>query len=91
MQGRKPVKTPQPPPRKLAEGSHQGTRRSPLAPLVSETEQRLLEVRTAERDRALDLLEQVLRVVTEIGGYMDPADQDRVRAARALLADRRRA
>lgn len=46
-----------------------------------------LEIRTAERDRALDLLEQLERVLTKIGGFMTPADQDTLRAARALLVE----
>lgn len=44
-----------------------------------------LEVRTAERDRALELLEQAERLVRRLGGYMESDDQAVMREIRALL------
>lgn len=46
-----------------------------------------LEVRTAERDRALDLLDRVECLVARIGGFMTPADQDTMREVRAALVE----
>lgn len=44
-----------------------------------------LEVRTAERDRALELLDAVERLVARIGGFMTAEDQDLMREVRAAL------
>lgn len=46
-----------------------------------------LEVRTAERDRALDLLDAVERLVARTGGFMSAEDQDTMREVRAVLVD----
>lgn len=46
-----------------------------------------LEVRTAERDRALELLDRVERLVARIGGFMTPVDQDLMREVRETLAE----
>ncbi len=45
-----------------------------------------LEVRTAERDRALELLDRVERLVSKVGGYMTAEDQDLMLEVRAELA-----
>ncbi len=46
-----------------------------------------LEVRTAERDRALDLVAQLERIITATGGYMSPEDQAWLREAQSLLVE----
>lgn len=85
---------------KLAEGTQPGTElipeaqqcrdamgRSALATpeLQASTLLRDLDVRTAERDRALALLAQLEHTLTAIGGYMSSADQQWLREARSLL------
>lgn len=49
------------------------------------------ERNAAERDGALDLLEQLVAIVRREGGYMAPEDQAVLRVARALLAEHGRA
>lgn len=43
------------------------------------------EIVTAERDRAIDVVDQLERIITAIGGYIPHADQQWLREARALL------
>lgn len=82
---------------KLADGTEQGDRelreadRALLAALRgNRDEQDRTEVRAAERDRALDLLSRLERIVTRTGGYMAPEDQDALREARAMLVEHER-
>jgi hypothetical protein len=46
-----------------------------------------LEFAGAQRDRAVDLLVELERIITAVGGYMTPGDQERLREARALLVE----
>lgn len=46
-----------------------------------------LETAHAQRDAALSALQALESLLTRIGGYMTPEDQDALRAARALLAE----
>jgi hypothetical protein len=46
-----------------------------------------LEIAHAQRDRALDALEHMHRIITETGGYMAHEDQARLFEARALLEE----
>jgi len=46
-----------------------------------------LEVRTAQRDRALDMVAALERMLTAIGGYMTPEQQAALFSARALLVE----
>lgn len=48
---------------------------------------RILELRTAERDGALAALDSLERILTRVAGYMDPKDQEKLHAARALLIE----
>lgn len=48
---------------------------------------RLLEERTAQLERALDVLARVERIVTATGGYMSSENQAALFEARALLAE----
>jgi hypothetical protein len=78
---------------KLAEGTQPGT-----VAVAAETQLRSvvnalhvghlaqdLQQRTAERDRALELLAQLERIITATGGYMVHTDQVLLREAQALL------
>ena len=51
----------------------------------SEALGRMLEIVTAERDAALDALCFVFTHVRQLGGYMEPETQARMRAIEALL------
>lgn len=44
----------------------------------------------AERDRLLELVDRLEEIATRVGGFMSPADQASIRAARAELARARR-
>lgn len=84
----------------LAEGSHQGNERAPVTLLVSPDDARLAmkaldnmfnastATMQAELDLATALLRQLESVLTRQGGWMAPADQATLRAARAFLVDR---
>lgn len=45
------------------------------------------QIALVQRDAALDALSDVLRVVRSIGGFMPHLDQQRLRAAEALLVE----
>lgn len=47
------------------------------------------DVANARCDRALAALREVLGVLSSIGGFMKPQDQQKLRDARALLAEDR--
>lgn len=46
-----------------------------------------LERAIAERDRSLDVLAQLERILTMTGGYMEPSHQSWLHSARALLVE----
>jgi hypothetical protein len=48
------------------------------------------EVSAATADRATVLVDDLERIIRAIGGFMTPADQDVLRAARAFLVERGR-
>lgn len=71
---------------KLADGTHPGMARSPVAEFDA-SDVASIDVRLAEGDRAIELLRKLERCLSREAGYMRPEDQDSMRAARALLVE----